>query len=205
MKILRTTILDKTWKVIDHIQWKVAFNLRFVEENYVKELLRIETTREKCPIHYKCQFYLQPQNKQKAKTLPPIQQKPSFYLSHFPASPVRFRLRMAVDSEKTGSDGKVWSFCSMPFWQTTHASSSSPSSSTSSMHSFHQQSQILQSLDRSTYQPSSTVSSMAKSLLPSRRRLRLDPPNKLYFPCMPLNCVCFFLFWYHFLFEFLLH
>ncbi|KAK7404957.1 hypothetical protein VNO78_06041 [Psophocarpus tetragonolobus] len=91
---------------------------------------------------------------------------------------------MAVESDKTGSDGKVWSFCSMPFWQTTHASSSS--SSTSSMHnSVHHQSQILQSLDRSTHQPSTTVSSVAKSLLPTRRRLRLDPPNKLYFPYEP--------------------
>ncbi|XP_027346773.1 vesicle-associated protein 4-2-like isoform X2 [Abrus precatorius] len=90
---------------------------------------------------------------------------------------------MAVDSEKTGSDGKVWSFCSMPFWQTTHASSSS--SSTSSMHSVHNQSQILQSLDRSTQQPSNSVSSVAKSFLPTRRRFRLDPPNKLYFPYEP--------------------
>lgn len=99
---------------------------------------------------------------------------------------------MAVESDKVGSDGKVWSFCSMPFWQTTHASSSSSSTTTtipttSSMHhSVHHQSQILQSLDRSTHQPSTTVSSVAKSLLPTRRRLRLDPPNKLYFPCMSL-------------------
>ncbi|KHN41161.1 vesicle-associated protein 4-2-like isoform X1 [Glycine soja] len=98
---------------------------------------------------------------------------------------------MAVESDKVGSDGKVWSFCSMPFWQTTHASSSSSSTTTtipttSSMHhSVHHQSQILQSLDRSTHQPSTTVSSVAKSLLPTRRRLRLDPPNKLYFPYEP--------------------
>ncbi|KAE9593036.1 hypothetical protein Lal_00029381 [Lupinus albus] len=96
----------------------------------------------------------------------------------------------AVENEKTGSDGKVWNFCKMPFWETTHPSSSSSSSSISStfssMHgSVHQQSQILQSLDRSTHQSSTTVSSLAKSLLPKRRRLRLDPPNKLYFPYEP--------------------
>ncbi|XP_019448982.1 PREDICTED: vesicle-associated protein 4-2-like isoform X2 [Lupinus angustifolius] len=96
----------------------------------------------------------------------------------------------AVDNEKSGSDGKVRSFCNLSFWQTTHASSSSSSSFTSStfssMHSsVHQQSQILQSLDRSTHQPKTTVSSVAKSLLPTRRRLRLDPPNKLYFPYEP--------------------
>ncbi|KAL1299076.1 hypothetical protein HN51_043468 [Arachis hypogaea] len=94
---------------------------------------------------------------------------------------------MAVESEKSGSDGKGWSFCRMPFWQTTHApSSSSSSSSTSYMHNVHQQNQGLQSLDRSTQnQSSGMVSSVAKSLLPTRRRLRLDPPNKLYFPYEP--------------------
>ncbi|KAK7263612.1 hypothetical protein RJT34_31205 [Clitoria ternatea] len=92
---------------------------------------------------------------------------------------------MAVESEKTGSDGKVWSFCSMPFWQTSHAASSSSSSSSSMHNVHHHQSQILQSIDRSTHQPSTTVSSVAKSLLPTRRRLRLDPPNKLYFPYEP--------------------
>ncbi|XP_040863126.1 vesicle-associated protein 4-1 [Glycine max] len=92
---------------------------------------------------------------------------------------------MAVESDKTGSVGKGWSFCSMPFWQTTHASSTSSTTTFSMHHSVHHQSQILQSLDRSTHQPSTTVSSVAKSLLPTRRRLRLDPPNKLYFPYEP--------------------
>lgn len=121
--------------------------------------------------------------------MPPIQ-IPTCRKFHFT---VRFRLRMEVESEKTGSDGKVWRLCSMPFWQTNHVSSSS---STSSMHSVQQQSQILESPpDRSTHQPSSssTVSSVAKSLLPTRRRLRLDPPNKLYFPCMQtLNNLVYF-------------
>ncbi|KAK7324744.1 hypothetical protein VNO77_28554 [Canavalia gladiata] len=91
---------------------------------------------------------------------------------------------MAVESEKSGSDGKGWSFCRMPFWQTTHTPSSS--SSISYMHNVHQQNQNnLQSLDRSTHQSSTTVSSMAKSLLPTRKRLHLDPSNKLYFPYEP--------------------
>ncbi|XP_057455748.1 vesicle-associated protein 4-2-like isoform X1 [Lotus japonicus] len=90
---------------------------------------------------------------------------------------------MAVVGEKTGSDVKVRSLCSMPFWQTTRASSSSATGS--SMHSVHQQNQVVQSLDRSNHQPSSTVSSLAKSLLPIWKRLRLDPPNKLYFPYEP--------------------
>ncbi|KAI4322617.1 hypothetical protein L6164_022294 [Bauhinia variegata] len=90
---------------------------------------------------------------------------------------------MAVDSEKSGYDGKVWSICRMPFWQTNQTSPSS--SSTSSMHNVHLQNQSFQSVDRSTRPSSSSVSSVAKSLLPTRRRLRLDPPNKLYFPYEP--------------------
>ncbi|KAI9086627.1 hypothetical protein K1719_031221 [Acacia pycnantha] len=92
---------------------------------------------------------------------------------------------MALESQKVGSDGKVWNLCRMPFWQTSQ--SSSAASSTTSMHYAHHQQNInLQSGDRSTqHQSSSTVSSMAKSLLPTRKRLRLDPTNKLYFPYEP--------------------
>lgn len=53
------------------------------------------------------------------------------------------------------------------------------------MHNVHHQSQSIHSVDRSVPQSSATVSSVAKSLLPTRRRLRLDPPNKLYFPYEP--------------------
>lgn len=66
---------------------------------------------------------------------------------------------MAVAEEKSGSDGKVWSLCRIPFWH----SGSNP-------------------------QYKSSVSSVARSLLPTRRRLRLDPATKLYFPC---ECVLF--------------
>lgn len=84
--------------------------------------------------------------------------------------------RMAVDSEKSFSEEKVWSLCKMPFWQSNNASSSS--STSSSLQSVHQQSQSHQVL-----QSSNAVSFVTKSLLPTRRRLHLDPPNKLYFPC----------------------
>uniref|UniRef100_A0A803RB85 Uncharacterized protein n=1 Tax=Cannabis sativa TaxID=3483 RepID=A0A803RB85_CANSA len=97
---------------------------------------------------------------------------------------------MAVETEKSGSDGKVWSFCRMPFWQGRNGSSSS-SSSLSSMHNIHahhhhqqQQNQSHhQSVERLSLQSPTTVSSVAKSFLPTRRRLRLDPPSKLFFPC----------------------
>lgn len=111
--------------------------------------------------------------------------------------------KMEVESEKPGSDGKVWNFCRMPFWQTSNNPSSSStttsSSSTSYMHNVHHQSQSIHSVDRSVPQSSATVSSVAKSLLPTRRRLRLDPPNKLYFPCMCFfKLVFLFLFWFFF-------
>ena len=103
----------------------------------------------------------------------------------------RFPVGMEVETEKSGSDGKGWSFCRMPFWQTTHTPSSS-TTSMSYMHNVHPQNQNnFQSVDRSSHHSSTTVSSMAKSLLPTKRRLHLDPSNKLYFPCMCLlKLVC---------------
>ncbi|GFZ07487.1 membrane-associated mannitol-induced [Actinidia rufa] len=75
----------------------------------------------------------------------------------------------------------IWSLC--PFWQPgTPSSSSSSSSSTqilTSQNSGHQNGVVPSSNNRS----SKTVSLVAKSFLPARRRLRLDPANNLYFPC----------------------
>lgn len=99
--------------------------------------------------------------------------------------------RMAMEAEKFGSEGKLWSICKMPFWQSRNApppsssSSSSSSSNLSSMHNAHQLSRIHESVERPTLYSPSTVSYVAKSLLPVRRRLRLDPPNKLFFPYEP--------------------
>ncbi|KAK9285182.1 hypothetical protein L1049_024369 [Liquidambar formosana] len=88
---------------------------------------------------------------------------------------------MAVAGEKSGFEGKGWSLCRMPFWQPNNISSSSSVSS----HSFRQQNHSHQFGERPNVHSSVTVSSMAKSFLPTRRRLRLDPPNKLYFPYEP--------------------
>lgn len=71
---------------------------------------------------------------------------------------------------KSHSDVKLFALC--PFWQSGGQTSSSSSST-----------QNLQGhVDGSKSKPK-TVSSVARSLLPPRRRLRLDPANKLYFPC----------------------
>ena len=102
---------------------------------------------------------------------------------------------MGVDEEKSEGKGKVWSLCRMPFWQTSSGNdngngSSSSSSSSMGNNNVYQQSQSSQLGERSTVISSNAVSSIAKSLLPTRRRLKLDPSNKLYFPCK--NLLLFF-------------
>ncbi|XWS63360.1 hypothetical protein CRYUN_Cryun06bG0089600 [Craigia yunnanensis] len=94
---------------------------------------------------------------------------------------------MGVD-EKSEGEGKVWILCRMPFWQTSSSNvngSSSSSSSSMGSNTVYQQSQSSQLGERSTVISSNAVSSIAKSLLPTRRRLKLDPSNKLYFPYEP--------------------
>lgn len=100
---------------------------------------------------------------------------------------------MAVDEQKSGAEGKVWGLCKMPFWQSSNGFSSSSSSSMQNNNNnnnndnsrVYQQNQSQQVMGRSSVVNSSNVSSMAKSLLPTRRRLRLDPSTKLFFPYEP--------------------
>nr|GLL22951.1 vesicle-associated protein 4-1-like [Ipomoea trifida] len=93
---------------------------------------------------------------------------------------------MAVASEKLVPEGKVWSLCKLPFW---HSTNSTPSSSSSSTSFRKPHDNVLAAGD---HHPSihstatSKVPSMSiKSFLPTRRRLSLDPSNKLYFPYEP--------------------
>uniref|UniRef100_A0A7C9E1Z6 MSP domain-containing protein n=1 Tax=Opuntia streptacantha TaxID=393608 RepID=A0A7C9E1Z6_OPUST len=78
---------------------------------------------------------------------------------------------------------KLWKLC--PFWQSNHTSSSS--SSTQHLHNPHgNHNGNLQPADGSASSNSKpTVSAVARALLPAKRRLRLDPPNHLYFPYEP--------------------
>ncbi|KAL2331746.1 hypothetical protein Fmac_019327 [Flemingia macrophylla] len=96
-------------------------------------------------------------------------------------------MELETETEKSGSDAKAWSFCRMPFWQTTHTTAPPSSSSMSYVHNnvYPQNQSNPQSVDRSTHHSSTTLSAVAKSLLPTKRRLRLDPPNNLYFPYEP--------------------
>ncbi|XP_022848174.1 vesicle-associated protein 4-2-like [Olea europaea var. sylvestris] len=96
---------------------------------------------------------------------------------------------MAIEEEKSSSsDGKIWGLFKLPF-RNSNSTTASSSSSTFPHHQ-HQLSYYNNShsqVEGSSAQgnASSSVSSVARSLLLTRRRLKLDPPNKLYFPYEP--------------------
>ncbi|KAL3503285.1 hypothetical protein ACH5RR_037734 [Cinchona calisaya] len=79
------------------------------------------------------------------------------------------------------SDGKLWRLC--PFWQSGTASSSS--SSTQNLQTSSQHSQLNGGVGSNSRSSSNSVSFVARSLLPVRRRLRLDPAHSVYFPYEP--------------------
>ncbi|PON55866.1 Vesicle-associated membrane-protein-associated protein [Parasponia andersonii] len=80
---------------------------------------------------------------------------------------------------RSNSELKLFRLC--PFWQSGAQTASSSSSSTQNL-----QSQSSRHLVGGAPKPKpKTVSSVARSLLPPRRRLRLDPANNLYFPYEP--------------------
>ncbi|KAL9662948.1 hypothetical protein QQ045_027784 [Rhodiola kirilowii] len=86
---------------------------------------------------------------------------------------------MAVpEQESPAESGKVWNLFKLPFRHSSSASSSQ-----------NQHPQQLGLSDRrgegSNQQNRNSVGFVARSLLPTRRRLRLDPANKLYFPYEP--------------------
>ncbi|KAL6554289.1 Vesicle-associated protein 4-1 [Orobanche minor] len=74
-----------------------------------------------------------------------------------------------------------WGLC--PFWQSATQSCSS-SSSTQNLYN-QSQNHGQQNVGVASSTRSSAVSSVVRSILPARRRLRLDPSNNLYFPYEP--------------------
>ncbi|KAG6419116.1 hypothetical protein SASPL_121326 [Salvia splendens] len=85
------------------------------------------------------------------------------------------------------SDGKVWGLFKMPFRNSQPASSSS-SDFAHYQHNYGHGSNATHSQVEGSgahAAAGSSVSSVARSLLPTRRRLKLDPSNKLYFPYEP--------------------
>ncbi|KAL6992655.1 Vesicle-associated protein 4-2 [Sarracenia purpurea var. burkii] len=95
---------------------------------------------------------------------------------------------MAIADQKTPSDGKILGFFKLPFRHSASEHSTTSSRSSNGHHHIqHQLSQTNSLVDGSNPHTatSSSVSSVARSLLPTRRRLRLDPSSKLYFPYEP--------------------
>ncbi|KAJ7946896.1 Vesicle-associated 4-2-like protein [Quillaja saponaria] len=86
---------------------------------------------------------------------------------------------MAIADQKPQYDGKSWNFFKLPFLQSGTNTANTTTSSSSSSHNVHQHNP---QLEASNPHGSNSVSSVARSLLPTRRRLKLDPSNKLYFP-----------------------
>lgn len=88
---------------------------------------------------------------------------------------------MAIADQRATSDGKILGLFKLPFRNpsTTTTSSSGNATSNSQFDGSNPRSYA-----NSNNASSSSVSSVARSLLPTRRRLRLDPSKKLYFPCM---------------------
>ncbi|KAJ8761682.1 hypothetical protein K2173_004458 [Erythroxylum novogranatense] len=95
-------------------------------------------------------------------------------------------------SNGSGSGNKVWGFFKLPFLGSN--SSATPSSSSSSTNNntttstwtyHHSQSNSHVEGGSNHANAANSVSSVARSLLPIRRRLKLDPATKLYFPYEP--------------------
>ncbi|KAF5184464.1 Vesicle-associated protein 4-2 [Thalictrum thalictroides] len=82
----------------------------------------------------------------------------------------------------SSSNNKFWGLFRLPFKQSGTLTINSSSSSSRNLTQQLNQSNLNPPLQPQT---SNTVSSVARSLLPTRRRLRLDPSNKLYFPYEP--------------------
>jgi hypothetical protein len=81
--------------------------------------------------------------------------------------------------------GKLWNLCRMPFRQAAGGPAPASSSSSSGIHhsAGRYGNEAPAAGDGGAPGAPAGISTVAKALLPARRRLRLDPSNKLYFPC----------------------
>ncbi|CAL9052611.1 unnamed protein product [Musa banksii] len=97
-------------------------------------------------------------------------------------------MALAKENPEASGGGNVWNLCRMPFWQAGGSGSSSSSAAAGVSHHHVIHGHAPRSAEGSDTQysgASGSVSSVAKSLLLTRRRLRLDPASKLYFPYEP--------------------
>ncbi|XP_076921994.1 vesicle-associated protein 4-2-like [Bidens hawaiensis] len=81
-----------------------------------------------------------------------------------------------------GGSSKVWGLFKLPFRSSNTNTTSSSSSSSYQIEGYNTRTTTNNNNNHSS---TTSVSSVARSLLPTRRRLRLDPRNKLYFPYEP--------------------
>ncbi|KAL0310683.1 UNVERIFIED_CONTAM: Vesicle-associated protein 4-3 [Sesamum angustifolium] len=98
-------------------------------------------------------------------------------------------MAMVDDKSSSSSDAKVWGLFKLPF-RNSHSTTTSSSSSNFAHYQQnygHGSNNTHFQVEGSGAHPNtgSSVSSVARSLLPTRRRLKLDPSNKLYFPYEP--------------------
>ncbi|KAI3680627.1 hypothetical protein L6452_35400 [Arctium lappa] len=96
---------------------------------------------------------------------------------------------MPIADDKPPSDGggggggsKVWGLLKLPFRSTGN---NTPHTTTLSSSYQIEGSNAHRKTENRSSSSGSSVSSVARSLIPTRRRLRLDPRNKLYFPYEP--------------------
>lgn len=105
---------------------------------------------------------------------------------------LKHQLIMAIADQKSPPDNysngnKVWGFFKLPF----RGSNANTTPSSSSLTHLHHQNNA--QVEGSNAYASNSVSSVARSFLPTRRRLKLDPATKLYFPCNFFPFLFFFL------------
>ncbi|KAK9133744.1 hypothetical protein Scep_013272 [Stephania cephalantha] len=98
---------------------------------------------------------------------------------------------MGVDDDGDWAKRRTSFNFRIPFWQSRNAASSSQFSSPSSSSYYNQsdrhhlEDERAKTATTHSSNASTAVSSVVKSILPTRRRLRLDPSKKLYFPYEP--------------------
>lgn len=110
-------------------------------------------------------------------------------------------MAIADDKSSPSSDGKVWGLFRLPFRNSQPATSSSTNFAHYQQNYGHGNNNNHLQVDGSGAQGNS-VSSVARSLLPARRRLKLDPSKKLYFTCTDelLSVSCCSISWFFFSF-----
>lgn len=150
--------------------FKFDFAFKFGEKIEKKIFIKKENQRKRFNSSWFFFYFLYFSSDDKREiTLPPL----------FDGLTLRRPMAIA-DRQQRSSERKVFSLCL--FWQTS--ATMNDSSFTQNLN--HNGNRLTETV---TAKRSKTVSSIARSLLPPRRRLRLDPTNNLYFPCTTPLCL----------------